>query len=179
MNLITSYKKNTAFHTTLINCIFQFNCDKNEIMAFSILSRLLAKTNKKYPEVDLFVREKLNRYIMNLSVSNQSINDVYFLNFSMLLPNSDVIKEDNITSSINFLLDTIYDVNKENKETINYNNTLVDCEEPYEAILDLTELKITLESCAEQYLNINFGDGSAFIITRGNVANVIAECRLD
>lgn len=74
---------------------------------------------------------------------------------------------------------TIYDVNKENKETINYNNTLVDCEEPYEAILDLTELKITLESCAEQYLNINFGDGSAFIITRGNVANVIAECRLD
>ena len=72
----------------------------------------------------------------------------------------------------------IYDVNKENKELINYNNTALICEQPYEAILDLTELKVTLESCVEQYLNLHFGDGNAFVITRGHVANVVPECRL-
>lgn len=72
----------------------------------------------------------------------------------------------------------IYDVNKENKETINYNNTVVNCDEPYQAILDLTELKVTLESCSEQYLNLHFGDGTAFVITRGHIANVVPECRL-
>lgn len=73
---------------------------------------------------------------------------------------------------------TIYDVNKENKEVISYNNTLLNCDDPYVAILDLVELKVTLESCSEQYLNLNFGDGSAFVLTRGHVANVIPECRL-
>lgn len=73
---------------------------------------------------------------------------------------------------------TIYDVNKENKEVINYNNTLLNCDDPYVAILDLVELKVTLESCSEQYLNLNFGDGSAFVLTRGHVSNVIPECRL-
>ena len=72
----------------------------------------------------------------------------------------------------------IYDVNKENKELINYNNTALICEQPYEAILDLTELKVTLESCVEQYLNLHFGDGNAFVISRGHVANVVPECRL-
>lgn len=73
---------------------------------------------------------------------------------------------------------TIYDVNKENKEVISYNNTLLNCGDPYVAILDLVELKVTLESCSEQYLNLNFGDGSAFVLTRGHVSNVIPECRL-
>lgn len=73
---------------------------------------------------------------------------------------------------------TIYDIKKENKEVINYNNTLIDCDDPYVAILDLSELKVTLESCSEPYLNINFGDGSALVITRGNIANVVPECRV-
>lgn len=70
----------------------------------------------------------------------------------------------------------IYDINKENKEVINYNNTVINCEEPYVAILDLTELKLTLETCNEPYLNINFGDNKAIVITRGNISNVIPEC---
>lgn len=73
---------------------------------------------------------------------------------------------------------TIYDINKENKEVISYNNTLIDCDEPYVAILDLIELKVTLESCNEPYLNIHFGDSSALVITRGHIANVVPECRL-
>lgn len=73
----------------------------------------------------------------------------------------------------------IYDVNKDNKETISYNNTLLTCDNPYVAILDLVELKITLENCTEQYINLNFGDHSAFVLSRGNVRNVIPECVLN
>ena len=111
MNYITKYIENKNFHTTLINCIFEFKCNKEEVMAYTILAKLLSKSNKKYPSIDLFAREKLNRYIMNLNVISQSINDVYFLNFSCLLPSNDVIKEEYLDSSINFLLDSIYDTN--------------------------------------------------------------------
>ena len=71
---------------------------------------------------------------------------------------------------------TVYDVNKNNKETLNYNNTSLSCEEPYSAMLDLTELKMTLETCVEQYINLHFGDGSAVVLSRGNIKNVIPEC---
>lgn len=72
---------------------------------------------------------------------------------------------------------TIYDVNKENKEIVNYTNTLLTGEE-YTAVLDLIELKLTLETCTESYVNFNFGDHAAFVLTRGNVRNVIPECIL-
>ena len=74
---------------------------------------------------------------------------------------------------------TIYDVHKDNKEVINYNNSLIGCEQPYVAILDLSELKVTLESCTEPYLNISFGDGQALVISRGNISNIIPECHLN
>ena len=48
-------------------------------------------------------------------------------------------------------------------------------ESTYVAILDLIDFKLTLEGCNEQYVNINFGDNTAFVITRGMVANVIPE----
>ena len=73
----------------------------------------------------------------------------------------------------------IYDVHKDNKETISYNNTLLNCDETYVAILDLVELKITLENCVEQYINLHFGDHSAFVLSRGNIKNVIPECSLN
>lgn len=69
----------------------------------------------------------------------------------------------------------IYDVNKENNEAIYYNNTILDMKETYIATLDLTDLKKTLDACPEQYLTINFGDGSAIVLARANIKNVIPE----
>ena len=70
---------------------------------------------------------------------------------------------------------TIYDSKKENKETLNYNNENSNIEETYKTIVDLAELKGDLESCSEQYVNINFGDTEALILTRGHVVNIIPE----
>lgn len=124
MNVITKYKIDKKFHTTLINCIFQFKCSKEEIMAYTILSKLLSKTNMNYPEIDLYAKAKLNNYIINLNVLSQSINDVYFLNFSMLIPNENLIENYDIKDSINFLLDTIYKPNILNEELFNIEKRL-------------------------------------------------------
>lgn len=137
MNVITKYKNNN-FHTSLINCIFQFKCSKEEVMALTILTRLLSKTNKSYPGIDLFAREKLNRYIMSLNVSNQSINDVYFINYSLHIPNEGIVNEFDIENAIKFLLDTIYEVNISN--------------------LDLfeREKRIYIETLLNNYKNVEF-----------------------
>lgn len=72
---------------------------------------------------------------------------------------------------------TIYDANKENKEIINYTNDTSNVEGVYTMKLNLNDLKTTLETCTEEYLCINFGDGSAAVITRGNVKNVVPEIK--
>ena len=114
MGIITRYVENNNFHTTLINFIFQFKIEKNEIMAFTILSKLLSNSNGIFKEEDEFAKEKLLRYIMNYSCSSQMINDDYFMNFSILIPSNNVVKDDFIKDSINFLLDSIYNPNIEN-----------------------------------------------------------------
>lgn len=98
--------------------------------------------------------------------------------FNTLSGSRDIVKP---YSTLEFGKDsvTIYDVKKENKEVVNYNNTVLDIDEPYTAILDLPELKATLETCNEPYLNINFGNNTSIVLTRGRITNVIPECVVD
>lgn len=114
MSIITKYVDNNKFNTTLINFVFQFKCDKSEIMAHAILCRLLSFTNGIFKEEDAFARAKLNNYVMNYNVMCQSINDVSFVNFSLLIPNEGVVDDFKIEDSIKFLLDSIYIPNIEN-----------------------------------------------------------------
>jgi hypothetical protein len=98
--------------------------------------------------------------------------------FNTLSGSRDIVKP---YSTLEFGKDSviIYDVKKENKEVVNYNNTVLDIDEPYTAILDLPELKATLETCNEPYLNINFGNNTSIVLTRGRITNVIPECVVD
>lgn len=114
MDNITKYVENKNFHTTLINFIFQFKIDTSEIMAYTLLAKLLSYTNEVFQNEKDFAREKLLRYIMNYNCLNQSINDVYFMNFSLLIPSNNVVKDDFIGRAITFLLDSIYRPNIQN-----------------------------------------------------------------
>lgn len=98
--------------------------------------------------------------------------------FNTLSGSRDIVKP---YSTLEFGKDSviIYDVKKENKEVVNYNNTVLDIDEQYTAILDLPELKATLETCNEPYLNINFGNNTSIVLTRGRITNVIPECVVD
>ena len=138
MNRVTSYKCNKNFHTTLINFMYQFKCDKNEIMAYSMLSRLLSKTNKIYNKEDIFLKERLNRYIISYSVSNQYINDVYFINFSLLIPNENILDDTDLKKQIYYLLDSIFLNNLDDEYLFN------------------REKELLLESMLNNYKNIDF-----------------------
>ena len=70
----------------------------------------------------------------------------------------------------------ISDVNGENKEEIKYDGSKLN--ESYLAYLDLADIKLTLENCVEQYLTLHFGDTRAFVVSRGNIKNVIPEISL-
>lgn len=141
------------------------SCDDSLLMSVPVAA-IRGRAHGEYP-----YSVNVNKYDML-----QTINRLLLFN-SVGGSNKEVIKP---YSTFEFGKDsvTIYDINKENKEIVNYNNSVVECEEGYTAILDLIELKMTLENCAEQYLNIHFGDHTAMVITRGQIANVVPECRL-
>lgn len=140
------------------------SCDNSLLMSVPV-AVIRGRAHREYP-----FSVNINKYDML-----QTINRLLLFS-SIGGSNKDAIKP---YSTFEFGKDsvTIYDINKENKEIVNYNNSIIECEE-YIAILDLIELKLTLENCDEQYLNIHFGDHAAMVITRGHIANVIPECRL-
>ena len=71
----------------------------------------------------------------------------------------------------------VWDTLKENQEVINYVGNSIDVGNGYEAILDLVDLKTTVESCTEDTLTLSFGNGQAFVLSRGHVFNVIPEVK--
>jgi len=140
--MITKYLENKNFSTTLINFVYQFKCNNEEILPLTILSRLMSYTNGIYNKEDKFNIEKLNRYIISYKVSSQSVNDVYFMNFSLLIPSKNIVKEDKLEEQIMFLLDSIYKPNIKNNL---YNNTLFE-----------REKRLYTENLLNGYKNIGF-----------------------
>lgn len=72
---------------------------------------------------------------------------------------------------------TVYDANKDNKETITINNKC-DIPETYSMCLNLDDLRLILENCTESHICVNFGDHAAVVFVRGNIKNVIPEVRI-
>ena len=72
---------------------------------------------------------------------------------------------------------TIFDANRENKEVIPYANNTSNVVDIFELKLNLDDFKATLETCTESHVCMNFGDGQAVVISRGNVKNVIPQLR--
>jgi len=142
MSVVTKYINTKSFNTTLINFIFQFKLNKSEILPHAIIAKLLTYTNGIYKEEDKFAKEKLLRYIMNYTCTPQSINDVYFLNFSLLIPNPNIVKEDYLESAINLVLDSIYNPNIENEK---FNEKLFE-----------REKRLYTENLLNGYKNIGF-----------------------
>lgn len=70
----------------------------------------------------------------------------------------------------------LYDVHKDNNETVYYSNSVAALKEPYTAVFDLIDLKLTLENCSEKYVTISFGDHQAAVFSRASIKNIIPEC---
>lgn len=71
----------------------------------------------------------------------------------------------------------VVDMSETNSEVLHYVNTTLPNGTVYTALLDVTDLKLTLDSCSEKYLSVSFGDSRAFMISRGNIKNVMPEMK--
>lgn len=140
------------------------SCDDSMLNSFPVHA-VRGRASANYPYSVNINREQLIQTINRL------------LLFSSATSSKDIIKP---ISCFEFKNDNviIYDVKKENKEQLYYTNTNCTIDgDIYSTMLDLNDLKNTLEACVEQYVTIHFGDGQAFVLSRGNVKNVIPECR--
>ena len=72
----------------------------------------------------------------------------------------------------------ITDSSNTNVEEVTYANTCEAISSEYTAYLDLNDLNLTLKTCDDEYLTLKFGDGSAIVISRANILNVLPELTL-
>ena len=71
---------------------------------------------------------------------------------------------------------TVEDARVKNVETVDYVDEIPAlATTTYTAILNLNELKATLDTCAEDYITINFGNDAAIVVAKGNVLNAIPQ----
>lgn len=69
---------------------------------------------------------------------------------------------------------SVFDIAGVNEEFIKYDNTQATDAE-YSTILDLADLKMTLDSVVESHVTLHYGNHQAVVLARGNVKNVIPE----
>ena len=71
----------------------------------------------------------------------------------------------------------IYDSNKENTEELTFKNDYI-FTGGYSFVVDLTDLKLVIDTVSDDYFTLSFGDHQALIVKRGTISNVIPECRV-
>lgn len=150
------------FETASIVITAILSCDDTMLSQFPYRA-VRGRANASYPYSININREQLIQTITRL------------LLFSSANSAKDVIKP---FAVFDFKADSVvvHDTKKENKEEIFYTNSTSGVDDVYSALLDLNDVKSTLETCTEQYVTIHFGDGAAIVLSRGNIKNVIPEC---
>lgn len=117
-------------------------------------------------------------YPYSVTVNKKSLMDM--VNRMKLFINTSAVGVANYAKlTFNNSTMTIADVSGENAEVLTFDNELNNIDDPYTMCVDLNDLLGVLDTCSLAYVNINFGDGQALTISRGEVINVIPEVKLD
>ena len=64
------------------------------------------------------------------------------------------------------------------EESLYYSNNVENIDGTYTAIIELNDLKLTLENSDSEYVTLNFGDHQAFVCVKNNVYNIIPEVKI-
>lgn len=148
------------FETPEVTITSILSCDDTMLKTFPVDS-IRGRANATYPHS---VKVNKDQFL-------QTINRL--LLFSSANSAKDIIKP---ISEFKFEKDhvVVFDTRGENKEEVWYSNSTI--EESYDTYLDLNDLKVTLETCVDPYVTLEFGDTQAVVVTHGNIKNVIPEC---
>lgn len=150
------------FETSNICITSVLSCDDTMLNSVPV-SAIRGRADSDYPYSVNFDKNMLLETISRLLLftTNSAKNSVAYCKF--------VFTSDKVI---------ITDIEEDSKEEVFYNNDSTNITENYEALLDLNDLKVTLENCNEQYVNFRFGDSQAIVIQRENIMNVIPELHL-
>ena len=116
MNKKLVFEKHNNFNTIVINFYFPFTLKDKDIASLSILPSLLVKTNKNYPNENLFRRKLIDSLIIDMYCLFKRIGKERFLVFSLTIPDQKTIKEDILKESLKFFINTIYEPNIKNNQ---------------------------------------------------------------
>ena len=148
------------FETPEVTITSILSCDDTMLKTFPVDS-IRGRANATYP---YSIKVNKDQFL-------QTINRL--LLFSSANSAKDIIKP---ISEFRFEKDhvVVFDTRGENKEEVWYSNSTI--EDSYDTYLDLNDLKVTLETCVDPYVTLEFGDTQAVVVTHGNIKNVIPEC---
>ncbi len=116
MNKKLVFEKHNNFNTIVINFYFPFTLKDKDIASLAILPSLLVKTNKNYPNENLFRRKLIDSLIIDMYCLFKRIGKERFLVFSLTIPDQKTIKEDILKESLKFFINTIYEPNIKNNQ---------------------------------------------------------------
>ena len=137
------------------------NCDE-ELLKTVPVTAIRGRATFEYPHQVVLSRQMLTETINRL-----------------LLFSSGYGSKENIKPYSSFDFDsesvTIYASDKQNKETLKYQNTKL--EEPYSLMLDLVDFKTVLDGCSEEFVTLKFGNGQCIVLIRGQISNIIPEVK--
>lgn len=159
----TTIKTKVKFETDTVSITAVLPIDENLVNSVPVNNiRGVAEFN--YPHSVVVNRENLIKSTNRLLLFNErGVITKPYGNFAFYKDHFSVSDYDNI-----------------NTETVNYENDVpsLDAEPAYTAVLDLKDVKMTLEGCSDQTVTINFGNNKAFVVVRGNIRNVIPEVKV-
>lgn len=141
-----------------ITCIL--SCDDNMITQIPV-NAIRGRADSLYPYSVVISKGELLQTLSRLMLFTSSSSDIEYKTNILFKFSKDCV--------------SISDVREENKENIPYLNKESGITENYTATLDILDLKLTLDTCTESSITFYFGDGNAFVLSRGAVKNVIPE----
>lgn len=150
------------FETSDITLTAILSCDDTLVNSVPV-SAIRGRANATYPYSVSINKSALIQTINRLTIFN-TVNSSFAKPYGTFEFGPDAV--------------VVYDANHENCESIYYDNDTTNIEETYTVMLDLNDMKTTLDTCTESHICIGFGNSQAIVISRGNVKNVIPEVKL-
>lgn len=148
------------FETGDITITSILTCDNNVLSQVTV-SAIRGRANNVYPYSVVINKNELMQTLNRLMLFTSSSSEIEVKSNIMFTFGVDGV--------------VVSDVRGDNQEKIKYLNEVSGLTNGYKAVLDIVDLKMTLETCNESTITMAFGDGSAFVISRGNIKNVIPE----
>lgn len=108
----------------------------------------------------VLLKEALNRLLLFVKNSSENPN-MRFVTMKIRITPDEFIIEDNLSNSESIPVENGSFVNNE-----------------YKMILNIFDLKLVVDSCKNDYITLNCGNGRSVIINRANISNLLPECRI-